>query len=171
MAQQSMLVHWHEEGSIVDESNRRYTDEEVTPIFPQALSRGGHKDTISHSELVEIARSSGISPEQLQAAVDEEANEGELDAAKEKWIQRHRREFFSHLTSFCIINGFLLMVNLITGPRYLWVVWPMMGWGVGLAFHYVNTFFVASERVERGARRILRRKQRRLEWLRDHGHV
>ena len=155
----------------MDESNRRYSDEEVSAIFRRALSRGEHRDTINHSELLDIARSSGITPEQLEAAIDEEAREGDLDAAKEQWKQRQRREFYSHLTSYCIVNGFLLMVNLITGPRYLWVVWPMMGWGMGLAFHYVNTFFVAEEKIERGARRLLRKRQRRLEWLRDHGHV
>lgn len=155
----------------MEESNRRYTDEEVTEIFRRALARGSHKDTISHSELVEIARSSGISPEQLHAAIDEEASEGELDAAKEQWIERQRREFYSHLTSYCIINGFLLMVNLLTTRGYIWVIWPMMAWGIGLAFHYVNTFFVADEKVERGARRILRKKRRRMEWLREHGQV
>ncbi len=151
--------------------NRRYTDEEVTEIFRRALARGGHKDTISHSELIEIARSSGISPEQLQSAIDEEASEGELEAAKEQWRQRQRREFCSHLTSYCIVNGFLLMVNLLTSRGYIWVIWPMMGWGIGLAFHYVNAFFVAEEKVERGARRLLRKKRRRMEWLREHGHV
>lgn len=155
----------------MDESNRRYSDEEVSAIFRRALAGGEHRDTIDHSELVDIARSSGVSPEQLEAAIEEEAREGDLDAAKEKWKQRQRSEFFSHLTTFCIINGFLLMVNLITGPRYLWVVWPMMGWGIGLAFHYVNTFFVAEEKIERGARRLLRKRQRRLERLHDHGQV
>ena len=155
----------------MEESSRRYSDEEVTAIFRRALAGGEHRDTINHSELVDIARSSGVSPEQLQAAIDEEAREGDLDAAKEKWKQRQRREFYSHLTSYCIINGFLFMVNLITGPRYLWVVWPMMGWGIGLAFHYVNTFFVAEEKIERGARRLLRKRQRRLERLHDHGQV
>ncbi len=155
----------------MEESNRRYSDEEVSAIFRRALTGGEHRDTIDHSELVDIARSSGISPEQLQAAIDEESREGDLDAAKEKWKQRQHREFYSHLTTYCIINGFLLMVNLITTRGYLWVIWPMMGWGIGLAFHYVNTFFVAQEKIERGARRLLRKRRRRLEELRDHGQL
>lgn len=155
----------------MEESNRRYTDEEVSAIFRRALAGGEHRDTINHSELLDIASSTGISPEQLQAAIDEEAREGDLDAAKEQWTQRHRREFYSHLTSYCIINGFLVFVYLITSRGYFWVIWPMMGWGIGLAFHYVNTFFVAEEKIVRGARRLLRKRQRRLEWLRDHGHV
>ena len=155
----------------MEESNRRYTDEEVTTIFRRALARDRQKDTISHSELVEIARSSGITPEQLQASIDEEASEGELEAAKEQWTQRQRREFNSHLTTYCIINGFLFMVNMITGPRALWVIWPIMGWGLGLAFHYVNAFFMADEKVERGARSILRKKHRRMERLHERGCI
>lgn len=155
----------------MEESNRRYSDEEVSAIFRRALAGGGHRDTIDHSELVDIARSSGISPEQLEAAIDQEAREGDLEAAREKWKQRHHREFFSHLTSYCIINGFLVFVYLMTSRGYFWVIWPMMGWGIGLAFHYVNTFFVAEEKIERGAIKLLRKRQRRLEAFRDHGHL
>ncbi len=155
----------------MEESNRRYSDEEVSAIFRRALARGGQRDTIDHSELVDIARSSGISPEQLEAAINEEASEGDLDAAKEKWIRRHRREFFSHLTTYAIINGFLVFVYMMSGGGYFWPIWPMMGWGIGIAFHFVNTFFVAEEVIERGAWKLLRRRQRRLEALQDQGRI
>jgi hypothetical protein len=35
-----------------------------------------------------------------------------------------------------------------------------MGWGIGLAFHFVDTFFVNEERIEKGAERLLKRKRR-----------
>jgi hypothetical protein len=26
---------------------------------------------------------------------------------------------------------------LLTGKGYIWPVWPMIGWGIGLVFHYM----------------------------------
>ena len=148
----------------MDESDRRYSDEEVSAIIRRALGQGSHRETIDQGELEDIARSSGISPEALRDAIQAEGSEGELEAAKEQWIKRHRREFFNHLTAYCIINGFLFMVNIVTTPRTLWVIWPLMGWGIGLAFHFMATFNVSDDEVERGARRLLSKKHGRMKW-------
>ena len=34
----------------------------------------------------------------------------------------------------------LLAINLLTSPSSLWVVWPLLGWGVGLASHGFGVF-------------------------------
>ena len=129
----------------MSDSDRRYSDDEVSTIIRRALSRGGPKDTISHEELEEIARSSGVTSGELQAAIDAQESEAEVEALRAQWIARHRKEFSNHLTSYCIINGFLLLVNLMTMPRLLWVVWPMMGWGIGLAFHFRDTYYPSED--------------------------
>ena len=151
--------------------DRRYTDEEVSAIIRRALSRGGPKDTISHEELEDIARTSGITSGELQVALDAQESEEDHQAARAEWIARHRKEFYNHLTSYCIINGFLLAVNLVTGPRYMWVIWPMMGWGIGIAFHFRDTFYPTDEKIERGVRRLLKKKRKHIDWLREHGNV
>lgn len=53
---------------------------------------------------------------------------------------REERAFYGHLFSFLAIMLFLLVLNLLTSPGYLWVVWPALGWGIGLAFHAYDTF-------------------------------
>lgn len=155
----------------MEHANRRYSEDEVTQIVRHALARGGVKDTISHDELVEIARSSGISGAKLEAAIEHLETEAMFESAKVEWLKRHRGEFFRHLTSYCIINGFLLFVNLVTTHSMtlmrLWVIWPMAGWGIGLAFHFVDTFFVSELKIERGARRLLKQRRRQQERLRS----
>jgi serine/threonine protein kinase len=54
--------------------------------------------------------------------------------------EQRRRTFYQHLTSYCIIIGFLWLLYLLTTRGYPWPIWPMLGWGVGLSFHAVNTF-------------------------------
>ena len=62
----------------------------------------------------------------------------ELSRAKKR--VKAKKDFYQHLMSYAIVNSFLFALNLITSPGYLWFVFPLMGWGVGLAFHYVGVF-------------------------------
>ncbi|MBK8563815.1 MAG: 2TM domain-containing protein [Saprospiraceae bacterium] len=62
----------------------------------------------------------------------------ELSKAKKK--VKDKKDFYQHLMSYAIVNTFLFALNIITSPGYLWFVFPLMGWGVGLAFHYVGVF-------------------------------
>ena len=50
------------------------------------------------------------------------------------------KEFYAHLGSYLLVNGFLACVNLLTSPQVLWAIWPMLGWGLGLAAHAVSVF-------------------------------
>ncbi len=48
--------------------------------------------------------------------------------------------FYSNLTSYIIINLFLLIVNLITSPNRLWFYWVTIFWGIGIAIHAFSVF-------------------------------
>jgi hypothetical protein len=50
---------------------------------------------------------------------------------------RKRIEFRVHLVVYIVINAALWMIWFFTGRGYLWPVWPMVGWGPGLVFHYL----------------------------------
>jgi hypothetical protein len=46
-----------------------------------------------------------------------------------------RRSFAGHaLIYICVIGG-LALLNLLTSPHYPWFIWPLLGWGIGLAKH------------------------------------
>ncbi len=51
-----------------------------------------------------------------------------------------KKEFYSHLTTFLVMGGFFLTLNLITSPRAMWWYWPMLGWGIGVAMHGLKVF-------------------------------
>ena len=48
--------------------------------------------------------------------------------------------FRSHLMAYVIVNAGLVMINLITSDDYFWAIWPMMGWGIGLAAHGMTVY-------------------------------
>jgi len=48
--------------------------------------------------------------------------------------------FYIHLTIYLMVNLFLFLINLFTSPEKWWFYWPLFGWGIGIFFHYINTF-------------------------------
>ena len=50
--------------------------------------------------------------------------------------------FYVHLTQYGAMMVVLLIINLLTSPGYLWVIWPALGWGIGVAAHGLNVFEV-----------------------------
>jgi 2TM domain len=76
--------------------------------------------------------------------------------------------FYSHLSSYVIVNGFLICVYLLTGPlpgnySYPWFVWTMFGWGIGLFFHFLSVFVFASKgNSEAQRRRMIEEEMRRM---------
>ena len=51
-----------------------------------------------------------------------------------------RMGFFSHALVYVVVNAGLLALNVFQGGS-LWSLWPMAGWGVGLAAHGLSTWF------------------------------
>ena len=146
----------------MDDTDRHFTNDEVSAIVRRALRSRMASDHISYADLLDIAQQSGISESVLRQAIEEEDMFGEWERAKETWLLQRKSAFFRHLRTYCIINGFLFLLNVITNPGgYLWVVWPILGWGIGLAFNAAEAFFPSHDRMERGARHLLRRQQRR----------
>ena len=140
----------------MDLSDKRYSEEEVSAVIKRALSQRSSHETISHEDLIEIARHTGVSRDELEAAIREEETEGELERARQQWLQSRHNAFYARLRRYLIVIGALMLINLMT-TRYPWVIWPMIGLGIGLATSASNAFFVSDARIERGARNILRR--------------
>jgi len=51
---------------------------------------------------------------------------------------RRRMVLYVHAVVFTGVMVLLLLTNLLTTPRTLWVVWPFLGWGVGLVLHWLG---------------------------------
>lgn len=143
-------------------SSRQYSQEQVNAILRRALERQGKAGMLTHDELLETARELGIDASQVEAAAAEQDAVGEFEAAKEEWLLRRRKKFFDHLRAYIIVNGFLILMGVFaSGDDAVWVLWPIFGWGIGLAFDASDTFWPKEEKVERGARRMVEQRRRR----------
>ena len=61
-------------------------------------------------------------------------------------LAQKRAEFKGHLASYIIVNAFFWVLWYFTG-RYIdhetmfpWPIWPMLGWGIGIAFHFAGAY-------------------------------
>ena len=66
-----------------------------------------------------------------------ELSENEREAME---YVRDIRSFYIHAVSYAVVIAGLAVVNLVTGPNYLWFLWAAFGWGVGLAVHGLGVF-------------------------------
>lgn len=53
---------------------------------------------------------------------------------------KEEKEFFGHLASYLICNTMFVALSLFTGGY--WFIFPLLGWGIGLASHATRVFGV-----------------------------
>jgi hypothetical protein len=53
---------------------------------------------------------------------------------------RKQRDFRMHLTTYLLVNGLLIatwiLVGVFVGAWFPWPIFPLIGWGIGLMFHW-----------------------------------
>ena len=96
---------------------------DITSLQPEADMTSNH---------IPSEHSSGLDrSSQLQVTIEEQRAMEYVQGLK---------AFYGHLATYIIVNIVLLAVNWFITPGYFWVLWVMMGWGIGLASHAVATF-------------------------------
>ena len=65
----------------------------------------------------------------------------------------HTTDFRAHALSYGLVMALLVAIWLITSPGgYFWPIWPMLGWGFGLAAHGLSRKERMRSRARRGER-------------------
>jgi hypothetical protein len=74
---------------------------------------------------------------------------------------RKKRDFQAHLLAYVTVNALLIAVWFVTmSGGFFWPVFPMFGWGIGLAFHAWDTFAPATPSEDKIQREIARMRRR-----------
>jgi hypothetical protein len=122
---------------------RIYNSEEVERIIRRAQQQK-MSDHVSHDELLRMAEELGIDPHNLEAAAAAEGDEQRLAEEHAAKLKKRQEGFKTHLWTFLIMIVFFFVLNLFTrGP--FWFQWPLIGWGLAVAFHYRSAYFPTDE--------------------------
>lgn len=67
-----------------------------------------------------------------------------------------RSEFLNHIAAYVLVNALLVVIWFMTGSGFFWPVFPMLGWGIGVFFHGMETFRrpYSEERIRREMDRL-----------------
>lgn len=146
---------------VPSDQGRGYTPEEVKAILERAIARQSGNDVtgISYQELQETAGELDIDAGDLARAIEDFEETRGLDDARERWLVRRKEKFFEHFRSYLIVNGVLMVVALLSGSGF-WFLWPLLGWGVGLAFDASEAFWPKEKDIVKGAERLLEKEAR-----------
>jgi 2TM domain len=92
-----------------------------------------------------------------------EMTEGELRTHARQRVQA-RIGLGLHLVTYVLVNTGLVVIWAVTGTHYPWFLWPVFGWGIGLAGHVIAYYFgPGSPGQERAIAREVRRLQARAQ--------
>ena len=141
-------------------ADRRFSRQEVGDLIETAtrldgLATEGVSEDVSWAELRQIAAELGISDEALLHAVAErlesERARSEAAAEEEEKAEQRRQAWLGwrvHLASYVAVMTGLLLLDLVTGGGIDWVVYPAIGWGIGLLVHTFTLLVTGGEEVE-----------------------
>lgn len=83
--------------------------------------------------------------------------------AKAKERVEQLKGFYANLISYCVVIPVLVIVNLNTS-NFQWFWFPMLGWGMGLAFHSLETFGYGKNWEEKKIQEILNKENNKKTW-------
>ena len=124
-----------------------YDSEDVQKILEIELTRK-QKGEFSREQLLEMASELGISSDMLEKTEKKWLVQQEEERLRHTFNTFRRRAFRGHFVSFLAVNLFLILLNLITSPSYFWAIFPVLGWGLGLFFHWWSVYQSKSEDYE-----------------------
>jgi hypothetical protein len=82
---------------------------------------------------------------------------------------RRRRRVAAQVRAYVLVMLFLIAIWAVTGHGYFWPIWPMLGWGLGIAFMVLGGGGPGPNRPDREARRTARSQRRQDRYERRHG--
>jgi hypothetical protein len=48
---------------------------------------------------------------------------------------KKKRDFRSHLVTYVLVNALLVVIWAVTSGGFFWPIFPIVGWGIGVAFN------------------------------------
>jgi hypothetical protein len=135
---------------------RYFKDDEVYNIIRRAL-KNKPGNSISHSELLKTAKEFGLNENDIEHAINIEESILDEDVLKSEWLKKEQSDFKNHFGTFAIMMIVIFLVNLFTGGPW-WFQWALLGWGIGMAFHFKSAYFPTEAEIEKGVKKLKKKK-------------
>lgn len=109
-------------------------DRSMQEILARAAEIDGNAD-YDLEILEKTAAELGISAQAVRQAREEHKRGAEERRLREQFRLERAAGFRNHLVPYVVVNIFLHAINFITDRGDYWAIFPLLGWGIGLAIH------------------------------------
>lgn len=126
----------------------------------QARAVGG-STSVSRARLEAMAAELDISPETLEEVLAEREESATDAALRAAYIAERRGTIVPHLVPYVSVCAMLFVIWFVTGGGHPWFIYPMMGWGIGMASHVASVYPTSGTAFEAGFEEYKKRAERR----------
>lgn len=99
--------------------------------------------------------------EYLSHRTGHEGTEPDEAALRARAVKRleDKRGLSAHLLAYVMVNLVLVAIWFMTGAGFFWPVFPILGWGIGIAFHVWDVMWPAAgeDKIQAEMERLRRR--------------
>jgi fatty acid desaturase len=98
--------------------------------------------------------------------VVQETKKDEIDAKRleqARKVAKNKISFIRHAITYLIVMAVLAAINNVTFGGYQWWLWPALGWGIGLAFHFAESFVFSGMNMKRLEEELTRKELERMK--------
>ncbi|MFK8182329.1 MAG: 2TM domain-containing protein [Phormidesmis sp.] len=136
-----------------------YASEEAQQILQIAIAKETESGDLTRTQLAEIAAELNIAPETLWSAEREWIALQSESSQQAIFNQQRKQKFQHHLIRYCIVNAFLLLLNLLMTGGVGFAGFVAITWGVALALHGLRAFQSSGYRYQQDFEKWRRRQQ------------
>lgn len=104
----------------------------------QRIESGG---AATHDSAQSLAAAFGVDARVLTVDAVENIDTAE-EVRQAKSNLQFKLSFWIHLFSYLFVMTLLVSINLAKSPDNIWVLWPAIGWGIGVAAHGMSVALV-----------------------------
>ena len=72
---------------------------------------------------------------------------------------KKKRDFRTHLLTYVLVNGMLVVIWAVTGADFFWPIFPIVGWGIGVLLNAWDVYGrkpITEEEIRREQDRLRR---------------
>lgn len=59
---------------------------------------------------------------------------------EEKTLREKKIDFKRHLRTYLVMSFFFIALNTLGGSHNFWAIWPILGWGIGVAMQALSLY-------------------------------
>lgn len=118
--------------------NKKYTSEEVEKIIKIALRNKQSDASVEIDSIFDIAKELNIDNTAVQDAINEYDLQGSIDDIRAEYIRKRKKSFFGHLVNYCVVNAFLVLIDIFVSHTISWSILPILAWGLAIFFDGMN---------------------------------